>query len=285
MIVRAPGKLVITGAYAVLEGAPAIVCAVDRYAYASTESPEIDTRELYKGHAKLGLGSSAASLVARLGAAAAQRGDDLRAPRVREAIFREARAEHAHAQSGGSGVDVAAATWGGVLRYAIGAEGHEHRPLAVPPDLAFEAFWSGTPASTAGLRARVDALRERDARRWEARFTELKAVAIVAAGELEAGRVQGFLEAVRRTLRALAALGEDAEAPIVPAAFRELAQIAEAHGAAFLPSGAGGGDAGVYVGTCPPPPEVMRRAFDLDLRPLGMKVDAAGLSAVTVART
>jgi len=30
----APGKLVLTGAYAVLEGAPAIVVAVDRYAVA-----------------------------------------------------------------------------------------------------------------------------------------------------------------------------------------------------------------------------------------------------------
>ena len=34
MIARAPGKLVLSGAYAVLEGAPALVCAVDRYVVA-----------------------------------------------------------------------------------------------------------------------------------------------------------------------------------------------------------------------------------------------------------
>ncbi len=34
MIARAPGKIVISGAYAVREGAPAIVAAVDRYAVA-----------------------------------------------------------------------------------------------------------------------------------------------------------------------------------------------------------------------------------------------------------
>ena len=37
MKARAPGKLVLSGAYAVLEGAPAIVAAVDRYAMADTE--------------------------------------------------------------------------------------------------------------------------------------------------------------------------------------------------------------------------------------------------------
>ena len=34
MRARAPGKLVLSGAYAVLEGAPALVAAVDRYAVA-----------------------------------------------------------------------------------------------------------------------------------------------------------------------------------------------------------------------------------------------------------
>ncbi len=36
MIAKAPGKLVVSGAYSVLEGAPAIVVAVDRYAVADT---------------------------------------------------------------------------------------------------------------------------------------------------------------------------------------------------------------------------------------------------------
>ena len=37
MRARAPGKLVLSGAYAVLEGAPALVAAVDRYALADSE--------------------------------------------------------------------------------------------------------------------------------------------------------------------------------------------------------------------------------------------------------
>src|SRR5258708_4450324 len=107
MKAAAPGKLVITGAYAVLEGAPAIVCAVDRYAYAEDRdgptiadgdrpwrstrevtaaldpAPATDTSALEDAGQKLGLGSSAAALVAALGLRHAQKGDDLDAAHVR----------------------------------------------------------------------------------------------------------------------------------------------------------------------------------------------------------
>ena len=39
MRARAPGKIVMSGAYAVLEGAPAIVTAVDRYVLADAGRP------------------------------------------------------------------------------------------------------------------------------------------------------------------------------------------------------------------------------------------------------
>jgi len=38
-IARAPGKLVLSGAYAVLSGAPALVVAVDRYVVADSARP------------------------------------------------------------------------------------------------------------------------------------------------------------------------------------------------------------------------------------------------------
>jgi phosphomevalonate kinase len=121
--VVAPGKLLLFGAYAVLEGAPAIVVAVDRCAVAdgeriaaspsrevqaafgATPAPEVDATALYEDGAKLGLGSSAAVLVASLGVRAAKRGEDLASSEVRSAIFRIAREAHAVAQGGGSGVE------------------------------------------------------------------------------------------------------------------------------------------------------------------------------------
>src|SRR5215472_10009477 len=144
MRAMAPGKLLLTGAYAVLEGAPAIVTAVDRYAVADAnqtdEKPPLEVRAAFgEDHPapradvralrdetgrKLGLGSSAAALVASLGARALARGEDLRSPIVRALIFRAARAAHARAQGGGSGVDVAASVHGGMLRYSIDSNGH-----------------------------------------------------------------------------------------------------------------------------------------------------------------
>ena len=38
---RAPGKLVLSGAYAVLSGAPALVAAVDRYVVADSARPTL----------------------------------------------------------------------------------------------------------------------------------------------------------------------------------------------------------------------------------------------------
>ena len=79
MIARAPGKLVLSGAYVVLDGAPAIVAAVDRYAVADTsrapdfvsdelraafgseQPPHVDVSALRADGRKLGLGSSAAA--------------------------------------------------------------------------------------------------------------------------------------------------------------------------------------------------------------------------------
>ncbi|MDP9002088.1 MAG: hypothetical protein M3O46_18505, partial [Myxococcota bacterium] len=48
----APGKLLLTGAYAVLEGAPAIVAAIDRYAVA--DASRADQRPSAEVRAALG---------------------------------------------------------------------------------------------------------------------------------------------------------------------------------------------------------------------------------------
>ena len=113
MKVFAPGKLVLTGAYVVLGGAPAIVVATSRGAYADGSrtnptptaevraalgdvvSPHVDASSLFLGSRKLGLGASSAILVASLGAREAARGADLGHPDVRLAIFNRARAAHA----------------------------------------------------------------------------------------------------------------------------------------------------------------------------------------------
>jgi phosphomevalonate kinase len=247
--VLAPGKLVLTGAYAVLEGAPAIVAAVDRYASADVAAPrEVETCSLYdEAGQKLGLGSSAASMVVT---------------------------EAAMAEAGGSGVDVAAAVHGGILRYTASGAEASARPVELPPGLAFAAFWSGTSARTSDLRARVDALRE-PARR--PLLGALHAASIAAAGAVEAGDLALFVDTARRFGRALEALGRAADAPIVPPAFAELAALAGDEHAAFYPSGAGGGDVGIWLGSRSPSASFLARAGALSMRRLDLGFDRGGV--------
>ncbi len=295
MRVRAPGKLLLTGAYAVLEGAPAIVVAVDRYAVADASrltatasaevraamggepAPTVESDELYDGSSKLGLGSSAASVVAALGACAAVRGEDLSDLAVRTAIFRAARESPGHVQNGGSGVDVAASTYGGALRYSLAGGGPDFRAVQLPPGLVMQVFWSGTSARTSVLRAQVDGLLARDKLTYAVRMGALGRVATEAADAIDAGDLLAFIAAAARTALALEALGADANAPIVPASYAELARVAEAESSAFLPSGAGGGDVAVYLGARKPSEAFLGRAYLFGMRPLGIAVDRDGV--------
>jgi len=272
----APGKLVLTGAYAVLEGAPAIVVAVDRYAVAEVAAPDdVDVRALHdESGAKLGMGSSAASMVASEAARAVAKGRDVRDAAVRASLFAMVRDRHAQAQHGGSGVDVAAAVHGGALRYAI--DGHEAsiQPVTLPASLVLAAFWSGTSARTSDLRARVEVLAERNR---GVVFENLHRAAREAAASIQGGDATCFVRSAREFGQALRALGEAADAPIVPPAFAELASLAVAEDAAFLPSGAGGGDVAVWLGLAPPSAAFCARALALSMRPLAVGVDRGGV--------
>jgi phosphomevalonate kinase len=284
--VRAPGKLVLTGAYAVLEGAPAIVLAVGRHAVAdgsrveptpsaevrealgTAPAPFVDARGLFdESGKKLGLGSSAAVLVASLGAVAAREGKDIASDPVRQELFRVARAAHSRTQQGGSGIDVAASVFGGVLRYEL--LGDERRPVMrhvkLPSGTHFAVYWSGSSVRTSDLRARVDALAAKDRPLYDARLRALSTSSAAAAQAVDSNDAAAFVAAAQAVGVALEALGNAADAPIFTPAMLSLAHEAWSAGVAFLPSGAGGGDVAVHLGKRLPPP-----AFDEAARRLGM---------------
>jgi phosphomevalonate kinase len=236
----------------------------------------VDVHSLHDAEGrKLGLGSSAATIVASLGARAVSRGEDPRHAPVRAEIFRVARETHAREQSGGSGVDVAASVFGGMLRYELGDKGPRIRVIEPPSQLVLEAYWSGTSARTSDLRARVDKLYARSPK--SEAFTTLRDVADEAAASIQQGDARAFVERAAAFGRALGVLGHAADAPIVPAAFAELSRLAEEEQAAFLPSGAGGGDVAVWLGTAPPSDEFERRAKALSIRHLPLSMDRGGV--------
>jgi phosphomevalonate kinase len=259
---RAPGKVVISGAYAVLRGAPAVVTAVDRYVLADTARPaEIVTPEvreaiggraapwfdasaLREGGQKLGLGSSAAILVASLAALEAPADDAT----LCSAVFERALEAHRHAQQGGSGIDVAASAHGGTLIARRCDGGLEVAHADLPPDLRWEVWATGVPASTPSLLGRVRALEARDPRALDAQC----AAAERAALALMAGDAPTLISALAEQCDCLRRLGEAAGADIVTTPMQDLHALARTEGAAVLPSGAGGGDVVLFAGHAVP---------------------------------
>lgn len=288
----APGKLVLTGAYAVLEGAPAVAIAVSRGAYADSErnaltptpevraalgdtiAPHADASDMFVGSRKLGLGASAAILVSSLAAKLATSEADLADPLFRDDLFARARKAHADAQSGGSGVDIATCIHGGAIQYTVN---QPIRRVNIPKGLDVQVFACATSARTSELRAEIDRLAASKPQTHETLMAELVAIANDGAKAARDGEAMAFIDALRRTARGLAKLGDAAQIPIVPDRFDELEAIAKEEDASFSVSGAGGGDVAVYVGPHPAGPKFLEHSHMLGLFPLSLSLDNKGV--------
>jgi len=277
---RAPGKVVLSGAYAVLSGAPAIVAAVSRYVTADSarpaelitdevraalgegdDAPYFDASALRQDGRKLGLGSSAAILVASLFALERGRDPSADAEALRRKVFERALVAHRKAQQGGSGVDVASCTFGGTLVYRLVAGGQELERVALPPGLSLEIWTCPTSASTRELLAAVERLgtaQPREHARW---LGAQSAASVEAAERVAAGDAKGLLGALGAQYRALLGLGRAAGVPIVTSDLEALGPEAQAEGGVVFPAGAGGGDVAIFAGIAASSPS-LRRALE-----------------------
>jgi phosphomevalonate kinase len=279
MIAKAPGKIVLSGAYAVLEGAPSVVTAVSRYVVADTArpaemvTPEVkaalagrtapffDASALRADGKKLGLGSSAAILVSSLGALTANERPGITEVDLRGLVFEPAIAAHRAAQGGGSGIDVAASVHGGTLVAVKKDKSLVVRPTTIPEKLELHVLFAGVPASTSELVGRVRAFKARSPHEYDGVLTDLTAAAEDAERAFDEDDASGVVRALRAQLRSLTDLGELARAPIVTREVARLAELADADDAVVLPAGAGGGDIAIYVGLKPPSPWLVK-AFE-----------------------
>jgi phosphomevalonate kinase len=211
----------------------------------------LDTRALYEkaagGGLKLGLGSSAAVTVA-LASALAQwggRGELLVDPlRWLGSLL----ALHRRLQGGrGSGVDLAASLLGGVVSYRLGADGNvaDADPLPMPAGLHLVVVWTGRAADTGSMLQRLDERLTGGDASVVAALDRLAELSVAGSEAFRLGRVDALLAAVGAYCEAMESLGRAAGLPIVSAEHEALRRLAHRHGAAFKPSGAGGGDLGL----------------------------------------
>lgn len=267
----APGKAFLCGEYAVLAGAPAIVAAVNRRVTARwTRLPvgaarlpleaqatlaaadehfgqpphhlSVDTRRLYDGPRKLGLGSSAAVAAASAAALITLHDKDLSEREVRDRVFATALRGHSAVAPEGSGADVAAATYGGYLSFQrMGAE-LVIRPIEPPSSLVCVLIWTGESARTSDLLEQVSRLEALSPKLHVRCMGALAEHATEFAAAFRSGDGLGIIRHAREYNACMSALGAAAQAPIVNAKLRRVAEWAWWHGGAAKPCGAGGGD-------------------------------------------
>lgn len=320
-VVAAPGKVFLVGEYAVLDGGTSVLAAVNRVAVgefipdldpasplvaqavtaARTElgdkgralpagSVYIDTGafaaadDAGAGVRKLGLGSSAATAACAVGAVLEMAGMSIAGHR--DLAYSLAESAHRTWQGGaGSGADVAAAVYGGVLQFT--------RPGGGTPvvrnisgglgTLQLMVFSSRTAVSTTNQIRTMRGFADREPERYAGLLAPVREAAERFVESLASRNVRETIAATRASGEALLMLGDAAGVPIVTPPFARAAALAAELGGAAKPSGAGGGDIGIalFADLAAAQAFAERVAAERDspdaLRILDLKIDENGL--------
>ncbi len=283
LVATAPGKLMLAGEYAVLDGGPALVIAVSRrvrarlVAESATPPPlsefiagiatlfeqqgqpllaaaarrvVVDSSSFYLGRQKLGLGSSAAVTVASI---ACVIGNVLGAAMAQpDRIVEFAEQAHGNVQGArgarGSGADLVTCAHGGVVRFVRGGSPAAQHYSGLPVGSQIVAFFTGQSADTARLVASVRAGQQRDPAAVDRALADIAAAATQAATAVGRNDIGEFVAALQQNASALAALGRAAGLELETEAVRSVRRALDRADICVKTTGAGGGDIAVVVG-------------------------------------
>ncbi len=314
MRASAPGKLHLAGEYAVLDGAPAVVMAIDRRAVATlvdqpgARSPLLEELETIC-RARFGAGSAQAERAARvvvdssrlqievgevggagtpckLGVGSSSAAAVAAAAVVLGhggcAIVTElATVVHAAAQArrgaAGSGADVAVAATGGVIAFRRGAPA---QALTLPAGLVWVPVWLGAAADTPTLVAAVEAGRAAQPTAVGAALAAIGAASRALVGACVADDAGAAMAAVAAGDAAMQTLAAATGAPLVPPALAAIRDVARRHGGVAKTTGAGGGDVAVLALPALGPAEMVRVRNELaatGLTVLDLAMDPRGV--------
>jgi phosphomevalonate kinase len=237
----------------------------------------VNSEDFLHGDRKIGLGSSAATAVASVGALFESAGIAIKDNRDR--VFRVAHAAHRAAQDGaGSGADIAVATYGGLVRVEKrDTQIPAVEALPVPAGLHLVLFWTGQAASTTKMIEDTQQFARKAPAAYRLLIDNMQESAALFADEITTGSATGAVAAAGRFARHLAALGAAASVPIFTDAFTRASELAKELGGIAKPSGAGGGDVGIAMFATPEAARLFARALQTPLVPLDVDLDRLGV--------
>ena len=244
-----------------VEAVSRVISMLNRMLYLETKakgvfnrmSLTIDTSDFFSadGNMKMGLGSSAAITVGLLVAVRSH----VNHVRInKHALMHDGYRHHNESQTqAGSGIDIAASVFGGILRYKLGINSPtysaEIKQITTPEDLQMRFVWSGRPASTASFLKNFAAYREGKRGEFNRTMGRLIRLAQDGCEAFEKSNTPAFLQSVEGFYHCLENLSLRSRIPIISTDHRRIARIVYENGGYYKPSGAGGGDFGIIFGT------------------------------------
>ena len=226
----------------------------------------IDTRTLFHFGKKMGLGSSAASLVSLYVAVCTLRGV--------EHSLEGALRLHDEVYESGSGIDIATSYTGGVVRF----QDREVQSISLPSGVKTRVLYVGTSTTTSDK-----VLLFKD---WLSEQPKSTAERIKSASETVAssvGQAADFLDALRYFVEIQEFIDSGSRIGIWGPQHRAMKSLANQEGVLYKPSGAGGGDIGLAMSTDPEALDrLVESAEKMGLKEIEVQVEDAGFRVESV---
>lgn len=245
---------------------------------------------------KYGLGSSAAvttSVVAAILHAHFQGSP------AKDLLFRLAAIAHVRTQGTGSGADIAASVYGGMIEYTsfqadwlLEADKRVDtitelmeadwpyasvKEVALPKDLYIYVGWTGTPASTVRLVDEILLLKKNCKKAFDSFLTNSEESVQLFLQGMHARDFQKVFQGIEYNRKTLAQLGQDANVPVETPLLRILSEVAKESGGAGKLSGAGGGDCGIaFLQSTTKKDMLFKRWTEENIQPLHIQVSKEG---------
>lgn len=249
---------------------------------------------------KYGLGSSAAVVTAVITAILTKHFKEKPSP---DLIYKLASISHVKTQGNGSGADIAASTYGGILQYtSFQAEWllEKMQEMNRVSDLVEEEWvylsvkrmqlpeqmnicigWTGTPASTANLVDIILRLEIDKPKQFEQFLINSREAVDTFLRGVEKKDIPSILEGVEKNRHCLEELGKHANVEIETPLLHELAHIARQFAGAGKLSGAGGGDCGIAFIPAKEKVDPLQQAWkEAGIKPLSMNIFPLGAEVV-----